>query len=652
MHVPPLPVRTAVLLCIVCGSTATAEPWKGARPGTTTERQVVRLLGEPTRRGDEGQELVLVYEDAQAPEGTRRAELHLTPKTRRLRRIDLEPDTAPTREAIEQKYGPECGPGRAGKPCYQVRVTPDSEPYFHYAWRGLAVFFSGGEVRALTYLPPARSRRSAALPVPPPPWLKESPASSVAPTEGPKEEAAPAVATPDPGAMDLAVASIVDETGGAAGAAAAEELTVPTIVEASGKPITASGSTPGADAESDEGPQPLSQPEVLDENSFDVQHDPLTVGGIYYQRAELYGASRASEAGTALQPNFPALLDIYLDAKPVDGLRGFAVGRLLYDPVDPALSTPKTSLDKLWLYFGLADRVFFTIGRQHVRWGSNKVWTPTNFLRDPNPDPLDAYDLRPGVDMLKINIPWESLASNLWLVGTANLDSAATNPSGIQYGGAVRAEVALGTSELIATAHFREARRPRFGLDYSLGVGRFDFNAEVAVLQDSDTRVWERSGDTFVERSIDGPQIQAAGGIQAQFRVADVYRTVVRLEGLYNQLGTTDRKLLTWEQSTGDFQPLYFGRLYGMAQIAVTARNVYEPTFALTVLGNVSDPSFLARLDVNGSRLRDVVVAAFVEMPFGERGGEFRFQPDPTVADLPATDLGLFRVGINLRLRL
>jgi hypothetical protein len=224
-------------------------------------------------------------------------------------------------------------------------------------------------------------------------------------------------------------------------------------------------------------------------------------------------------------------------------------------------------------------------------------------------------------------------------------------PRPIRYGGAVRAEVTLGTSELIATAAFLERRRPRYGLDYSLGIGPFDLNAEVALLRDSDFQLWERTPDGFVERSIEGTQVQASGGASVELRLADIYRTVVRLEGLYNPLGDSDRRLLTWVQSTGDYQPLYFGRLYGLAQVSVTRRSVNEPNLTLTVLGNVGDPSFLGRLDFSILR-NEVAIAGFVEAPFGESGGEFRFQPDPSVAALPATDLGLFRVGLSLRLRL
>jgi hypothetical protein len=398
------------------------------------------------------------------------------------------------------------------------------------------------------------------------------------------------------------------------------------------------------------GPRPLNEPE--DGGRGSQRSDVLTLGGFYFQRADLSLSRRASDDATTARPFFPGLVDVYLDFRPQESLRGYVVGRLIYDPLDPIFSTPRTNLDKLWLYFGLFDQVFVTAGRQHVKWGSSLVWNTTDFLRNPNPDPLGVFDLRQGVDMVKVNVPFESLASNLWLFATADVeDTPQGAPSQVRYGGAVRAEVTLGTSEFIATASFLERRRPRYGLDYSLGVGPLDFNAEVALLRDSDLRLWRRDGAGFAERPVEGTQVRASGGVAAELRLADIYRTVVRLEGFYNQLGDSDRELLTWVQSTGDYQPLFFGRVYGLAQVSVTRRSPSEPNVTFTVLGNVSDPSFLGRVDFGFVR-DQASIAGFVEAPFGERGGEFRFQPDPSVADLPATDLGLFRAGLNLRLRL
>ncbi|OJT18527.1 hypothetical protein BO221_41475 [Archangium sp. Cb G35] len=378
------------------------------------------------------------------------------------------------------------------------------------------------------------------------------------------------------------------------------------------------------------------------------ERDLLTLGGLYYQRAEFLGFQGLD--GQTMQPVLPSLADIFMDVQPSDELRGFVRGRLLYDALDPVLSTPQVTLDQFWFRFSLGRSVFFTIGRQQLRWGSSKVWNPTDFLQEPNPRPLDVLDLRTGIDMLKVNIPWEATASNLWLIATADLKGPATQR--LRYGGAVRAEMALGPSELSLTAAFQQGRRPRYGLGWSVGVGPLDFNTELALVRDSLTRGWRRTAEGFSERPYEGPKLLASGGVEGTFRLGDVYRANVRLEGFYNALGYEDRALLTWVHSTGDYRSLFFGRAYAMAQVRVDRRSIAEPSAGITVISNLSDRSFLGRLDAGLGVLRDVNVQAYLEMPFGERGGEFLFEPDATVAELPSSSHLLFRAGLGVTIRM
>ncbi|MCP3138671.1 hypothetical protein [Pyxidicoccus xibeiensis] len=668
---PALLARALAVLCFFQCGMASAEAWKKAKPGTSTEGQVLALFGEPTQRRTVEDERVLTYEEDAAPAGTLRADFRVEARNGRLRRIDVYPASAPSRDTVERMFGPACPrAGRAKKPCHEVKLSPLNEPYFHYASRGLAVFFSKGEVRVLTYLAPARGRRALTAELAPPEALEASPTEPSLPKEAsvsvapshvavPVEPAAPVPApagltpvaqAPTTGSSDLAVAEI-GELPGAAASAMDDELRPARIVDDAGQ--GAGTGRPGEEVPA--GPRPLSEPEDVPASGSASRErtDLLTLGALFFQRAQVDLNRRASDDANAVQPYFPGLVDVYLDFKPQENLRTYVVGRLAYDPLDPELSTPRASVDKLWLYFGVLDRVFVTAGRQHIKWGSSRIWNPTDFLRDPNPDPLGVFDLRSGVDMVKVNIPWESLASNLWLLATADMEDSPTEGTPrLRYGGAVRAEVALGASELIATASFLERRRPRYGLDYSLGVGPLDFNAEVALLRDADLPLWRRSGDGFVRREVEGTQVQASGGVSLRLRLVDLYQAVVRLEGFYNQLGGSDPGLLTWLVSTGDYQPLFFGRYYGLAQLSVTKRSPAIPTVSLTLLGNVDVPSYLGRLDFNFYTKNEVGIAGFVEVPFGPKGGEFRFQPDPSVASVPATDLGLFRAGLSLRFKL
>jgi hypothetical protein len=376
--------------------------------------------------------------------------------------------------------------------------------------------------------------------------------------------------------------------------------------------------------------------------------DILTMGGFFYQRAEVI--SFEGSPGDAVQPLLPALADVYLEAKPSDEMRGLVRGRLVFDPLDPVLSTtPRAFLTQFWFQFGVAKKVFVTVGRQNVKWGSARLWTVTDFLQNPNPDPLNTYDLRPGVDMVKVVVPWEEMASNLVVVATADLKGPAERP--LRYGGAVRAEVALGVSELSLTAAFQQGRRPRYGVDWSLGLGPVDLHTELALVRDTGgARLWELVGTEFLVRPFSGPQLQASAGAITQFRLGDLHRAQITLEGFYNSFGYKDSSMLEWVRSQGDYRALYHGRAYGMAQVRIEQRSQFEPRTIVTLLTNLSDASGLVRLDAGGL-VGGVTVMGFVEKPFGPPGSELLFEFTSGTEE-PIRSFVTFRAGLGAAIRM
>ncbi|MEY4576724.1 MAG: hypothetical protein RL701_1427, partial [Pseudomonadota bacterium] len=59
--------------------------------------------------------------------------------------------------------------------------------------------------------------------------------------------------------------------------------------------------------------------------------DPLTIGGMLYMRMQGTAYEHTEPAHWGVSA--PALLDVYLDARPNDRVRGFALGRMSYDPL-------------------------------------------------------------------------------------------------------------------------------------------------------------------------------------------------------------------------------------------------------------------------------------------------------------------------------
>ena len=241
--------------------------------------------------------------------------------------------------------------------------------------------------------------------------------------------------------------------------------------------------------------------------------DPLKVGGQLYLRTQ----STASEGQQFKNYSFsaPSLVDLYLDARPNDRVRGFVLGRMAYDPTLPASATatsasgqalsatgstsgsaslsslfqqqtrdPKVYLDQLWLRFDIAHRVFVTAGKQHVRWGTARFWAPTDFLHLRPRNPLDVFDARTGTTMVKLHLPIEPKGWNFYGYGLTEGPSATSSLGRI--GAAARAEFVFDTTEIGLGALAQKGRKPRYAMDLSTGLWDFDFYGEMALRYQDD----------------------------------------------------------------------------------------------------------------------------------------------------------------------
>lgn len=444
------------------------------------------------------------------------------------------------------------------------------------------------------------------------------------------------------------------------------------------------GSTPASDREAEmfggdeETPLPESGPaQTRDERvlSGDVmtqstiedrlaeKQDPLAIGGLMYLRMQYDVREEGDPEEFALRA--PNLLDVYLDARPNDRVRGFARGRLNYDyTVDEDATNPLTgepqqktsvALDQLWLKFDIARAVFVTAGKQRIKWGSGRFWNPTDFLNNERLDPLSVttFDERLGVTLLKAHIPVEALGWNFYAIAT--LDEA-SSPQDV--GGALRGEFLVGLTEIALSGAVRRNNPYRLGADLSTGLGPFDLHVEGAVFY-GDERPFYR-GDfefpaTFPEEySREDEWIpQVSGGAEVGIRYSDEDTMYLGAEYFYNGAGYDDATLYPWLIAQGRFTPFYLGRHYAGAYSLLPGPGQWDDTsFVLSGFGNLSDRSFLVRFDYNVTVLTYLSFNAFSSVAFGENG-EFNFGLElPAIGEFPGVDLAqpLFDVGVGLRI--
>jgi len=378
----------------------------------------------------------------------------------------------------------------------------------------------------------------------------------------------------------------------------------------------------------------------------------------------------------------PALVDGYFDARPIDRVRGMVVGRLTYDPtIDPnatnsafgvpTSSNPGVLLDQLWVNFDVARTVFVTAGRQHVKWGVSRFWNPTDFLSPQRRDPLAVFDARLGASMVKLHLPSESKGWNLYGIGL--LDNAGPASTLGQVGGAVRGEVVVGGAALGLGAVFQRGRKPRFGFDGSSAAGPFDVYAEVSLHKGTDTPLVRDLGPTqdlatrFESYSPTSLSVGASGGLNTTFVLSDNNTTLVTgMEYFYNSVGYDGSQyypgLIIADIRAGfqrSFQPFYLGKNYGAIYANLAPRALGETTsFVLSNLGNLSDLSFITRLDFFIRVLTYLNLEAFADVHYGSKGGEFRLEvnlpPETVGLSVPAifVPAPTFDLGVGLRIKI
>ncbi len=423
-----------------------------------------------------------------------------------------------------------------------------------------------------------------------------------------------------------------------------------------------------------------------------VKEDPLKIGGLFYTRAFLQAAQDQPFNQSRL--SLPTLVDAYLDARPTDRLRAFVLGRMTYDPflsttvgatplpgipATTSASNPAVLLDPAWLAFDVAHSVFVTVGRQHVQWGVARFFSPTDFLASQPRDPLALFDARLGVTMARVQVPWESAGWNFTAVAlfepTQNVgggysgSSSVQNPGGAgvnpadtgtllrDVGGAARAEFAFKNGAVGIDGLVQRNRASRAGADLTMAIGDFDVYGEVAWKEHLDTpssRTFDVTTNVDVSKlpgvppgttgtvpvtnqatvSIpprSTPVIQAAGGATYSINFEGNKSITLGAEYFYNS-ASYGRDEYLGLLLVGGFQPFYVGQHY-LALSATLIDTTAKTTWILSGIGNLSDGSYLARLDFVVTVLSYLSVESFIAGHFGRTGGELRL-------GFPRTTLG------------
>jgi hypothetical protein len=449
-------------------------------------------------------------------------------------------------------------------------------------------------------------------------------------------------------------------------------------------PAAAPTSTPAAPSAASSRDDDLLAPRSSDRTAARLDQtassDPLKLGGLVYLRASL--GAREGQPPSQWALSSPNLLDLYGDARPNDRVRAFVLGRLAFDPtVNPgaagALGAPQgaatsMALDQLWVAFDVARTVFVTAGRQHVRWGTGRFWSPTDWLDPQRRDPLALFDARTGTTMLRLHLPWERMG---WSFTAAALLEGASNADAVgKVAGAARAELVLGAVEVALDAIAQRGGGVKGGLDVSAGIWDLDVYADLALKTGTDHPLYELIPGSDPNDFLTGYRPRTPSGFTPALTVgatwsikySDEDTVTLGAEAYFDSNGTDDSRLYPYllgrQAFLGEatFTPFYLGQAYGALFVVLPKPGRFnDTTLTFSTLGNLSDRSFLSRLDWSQVCLTYVTLEVYGQVHFGTAGGELRLGLDvPSFSaggqTTPAIHVAqpLFDLGVNLRVKL
>jgi hypothetical protein len=445
-------------------------------------------------------------------------------------------------------------------------------------------------------------------------------------------------------------------------------------------------------------------------SDYQAPDNPLQIGGQLYLRSQSSGL----QGNDPWSFDAPSLLDVYLDARPNPRVRAFILGRMSYDPTaaPTGASTtlmngsggaitggsatgfssfttargPTSILDQMWIRFDLLNRLFITAGKQHVHWGTGRFWQPTDYLHPLKRNPLDVFDVRPGTTMVKLDVPWEERGWNLYGFGVFEDPNVATSYLKDIAGGA-RAELIVLGAEVGLDALVKDGQKPRYGIDVSTGIWELDVYGDVAIRYgedfcnvvpattgapsngggscpaagptptgtDATTMMLVNQAAMYDVAPLTGIKVQAVGGINWSHKYNDNDMFTLGGEYFYNQPGYSNASiypgLLLNSNYTEQLNFFYTGRHYAALFASFPAPYSWNlTTFTLSTLGNLTDQSFITRLDYSYTLLTHITLEAFAGVHYGHAGGEFRLGFD--IPGIGKRDPALVDLGVALRLKI
>jgi len=401
-------------------------------------------------------------------------------------------------------------------------------------------------------------------------------------------------------------------------------------------------------------------------SSLEEQDDRLDIGGKLFFSTLLLSGNEADVGESNFNNN--ATVNIYFDAPLADDVRFFYQQKISHsiEGNDSLITlflsqfSESSDIDQLWLKFSLKDQYYFTLGRQPTKLGSGLVWQPTDFLNADQFNPLDIFDQRLGVNLIKLQVPFSEVGINLYVIAQLNEVDVLDD-----IGALFRMEYLTRSGEYALTLNTQQKKASRFGFDFSKGIKILDFTLSAAFIHNDPTPFFE--GDFSLEGNLIEEIQNAPGSIDRSdqwFRqvssgflysrsVFETRSLLINGEVFYNQAGYENSDLLTYSivnslipianfqnnpqndtensaqnntASNASFNPLYFSKYYAALGFTLMGLGAdKDQTMTVLAINNLDDQTGVLQLLYNAQPFRDLSLSASMGWFYG---GEGTFRPN------------------------
>jgi hypothetical protein len=335
-------------------------------------------------------------------------------------------------------------------------------------------------------------------------------------------------------------------------------------------------------------------------------------------------------------------------------------------------TVPDFTVWSLYSKWSWSDRLFFTFGKQSIRWGAGYFFSPADdVFAQSEVDVDDPSAERAGPLALKVQYPIFFNMSSLYLFAVLprSNDVAALvemKPQDVAIAG--KAELLVGSTELALAGYYQREQRPEVMLMATSGVGSFNFFGEGVVafpgprseayveagavtwntIFSSDYRVVDSSSRTLFSATAGAMytnpdwsftavgQYLYNGRGYASISLGDILRAAMdRAPG--QPEGEPELSLSSLMSSLGGLGRI--GRHYGVLSLSWSSLWDSKWSFSVLALSNLSDLSGYVRPTISLACFNYVTLSGSASFSWGADGTEFA-DPAGQFAALKAGDPG------------